>query len=72
MQHGKIKGAVSIDRDGQGNLWLARNHIVISDEENDVICLVPYEPDGDECADMERLAEAIVARLNALRPETVL
>ncbi len=41
------------------------NHIVISDDDGDVICLVPYDPEGDECAEREQLAEQIVARLNA-------
>jgi hypothetical protein len=65
MEDGRITGEVSIDRQSNGQLLLARNHIVISDEGNDVICLVPYEPDGDECAAYEQLAESIVARLNA-------
>jgi len=68
MEDGRITGAVSIDRGSDGALLLAGNKIVISDEAGVVICLVPYESDGDECPEYERLAETIVARLNAHAP----
>ena len=65
MEDGRITGAVSIDRGSDGALLLAGNKIVISDEAGAVICLIPYESDGDECQEYEQLAETLVARLNA-------
>jgi hypothetical protein len=71
MEYGKIKGTVSIDRDEQGALFTSRDHIVISDSANDVVCLVPYEPDGGGCAEQEQLAEEIVSRLNMSHDTTL-
>jgi len=68
MEDGRITGEVSIDRRSDGTLLVARDQIVISDDAGDVICLVPYEPGDDECMaskEYERLADTIVARLNA-------
>lgn len=72
MENGQPTGKVSVDRDGQGQLNLARNQIVISDDAGDVICIIPYYRDDDgkaysyaERNEYEELAETIVKRLNA-------